>query len=85
MTQNDGTIESGWIPNGPERECTDPERLTYSVGEVAQVLGISKETAWKRVWDHTIPSFHVGRRVLISRRAIARIVAGETAPAGGKG
>ena len=79
MTQNDGAIESGRLRSARGHDGAVPERLTYSVGEAAQVLGISVEATWKRVWDHTIPSFRVGRRVLISRRAIARIIDGETA------
>ena len=51
-----------------------PERLTYTVKEVAQALGISKEAVWDRVWDGTIPSVRVGRRVLVPRRALERFV-----------
>ena len=66
-------------------ETTHPERLTYSVKETAQVLGISKESAWARVWDRTSPSVRIGRRVLIPRRALEALLDGPTTPADAEG
>lgn len=66
-------------------ETTHPERLTYSVIEVALALGLSKESVWQRIWDGTIPHCRVGRRVLIPRRALEALVNGPAETAGGKG
>ena len=60
-------------------------KLTVSVSRAAELLGISVPHAWRMVWDGQIPSFRLGKRVLISRREIERLCDGETAPAGGKG
>ena len=50
------------------------KRETVSVPEAAEILGISTATAWKRVWDASIPSVRLGGRVLISRVALDRLL-----------
>ena len=59
--------------------------LTYSIPDAATALGISKEALWRRVWEGSIPSIRIGRRVVISRRTIALIVDGETPSIGREG
>jgi excisionase family DNA binding protein len=60
------------------------KKLTISVPEMAQLLGISRMTAYAAVRDGTIPSLRIGRRVLISRAALDRWLAetnrGEAVP-----
>jgi len=60
---------------------TPVEPLTYSIPEAATALGISKEALWRRVWEGSVPSIRLGRRVVISKRAVSRIIDGDTAPA----
>jgi excisionase family DNA binding protein len=38
-----------------------------TVDEAAVFLGVSRQTAWRRVWDGTLPSIRLGRRVLVPR------------------
>ena len=46
------------------------DRLTLTVEECAKVLGISRSLAFSAVHDGTIPSFRIGRRILIYRDSI---------------
>jgi excisionase family DNA binding protein len=44
------------------------EKLTYNVPEVAQLLGISKKSAYDYVRRGIIPSLRLGRRVVIPKK-----------------
>ena len=46
------------------------DRLTFTVTEVAELLGISRTTAYECVRRGEIPSLTLGRRVVISRVAL---------------
>jgi len=50
------------------------ERQTFTVDEVAKILGISRGTAFSRIHTGEIPSLRLGNRILISRRAIQRML-----------
>lgn len=50
------------------------ESLTLTVKEVAAVLNISRGLAYKAVRDGTIPTIRIGRRILVSRRALDRLL-----------
>jgi excisionase family DNA binding protein len=45
-----------------------PESLTYSVDEIAALLGIARGVAYEAVRDGSIPATRVGRRWLIPRK-----------------
>ena len=45
-------------------------RLTYTVPEVAELLGISRSTAYECVRRGEIPALTLGRRVLIAKATI---------------
>jgi excisionase family DNA binding protein len=47
-----------------------PVRLTYTVPEVAELLGISRSTAYECVRRGEIPALTLGRRVVIAKAAI---------------
>ena len=49
-------------------------RRTFTVREAAQVLGIGRDATYAAVQAGTIPSIRVGRRVVIPREAIGRIL-----------
>jgi excisionase family DNA binding protein len=53
-------------------------RLTYTVPEVAELLGISRSTAYECVRRGEIPSLTLGRRVVISRMAFEAFPATHT-------
>ena len=43
------------------------ERLTFTVDEVASLLGISRSGAYDSIARAEIPSLNIGRRVLVPR------------------
>ena len=51
-----------------------PARLTYSVPEAAEILGISKTTAYECVHRGEIPSLTFGRRIVITRRDLEDLI-----------
>jgi excisionase family DNA binding protein len=50
------------------------DKLTVTVSEAAQLLGVSRMTAYSAVREGTIPSLRIGRRVLVPRAALERLV-----------
>lgn len=52
----------------------DDSKLTLSVEEVATVLGISRGLAYEMVKTGKIPSVRFGKRVLIPRRALEKLL-----------
>jgi excisionase family DNA binding protein len=57
-------------------------KLTYSVAEAAQRLGLNRDTAYRAVHSGTIPSLRIGGRLLIPRAALDKMLerAGEPGP-----
>jgi excisionase family DNA binding protein len=51
------------------------ERLTVTVPEAAKLLGISRMSAYTAVREGVIPSLRIGRRILIPRLALERLLA----------
>jgi len=48
--------------------------LTMTVGEAATALGISRNLAYQAVRDGHIPVIRIGRRLLVPRRALERLL-----------
>jgi excisionase family DNA binding protein len=48
----------------------DPAKLTLSVPETANLLGISRAHAYELVARHELPAIRLGRRLLVPRHAI---------------
>jgi len=57
------------------------EKMTLSVEETAKVLGISRKACYQAIWRGEIPSFKIGRRVLVRKRELMRIIEGESGDA----
>lgn len=55
-------------------------KLTYSVPEAAEVLGISSSKMYELARSASFPSFTVGKRILISREGLERWVATQGMP-----
>lgn len=53
----------------------------YTANEILRLLGgkISRPTLYRALREGTIPSLRLGRRVLIPRAALERLLAGEPA------
>ena len=53
------------------------ERLTYTVDEAAQLLGISRNSAYEAVRRGEIPIIRVGRRLLVPRSRLETLLDGQ--------
>ena len=63
----------------PETHRLDPRpdrdpRLTMSVEEAGQLLGISRGLAYELVSRGDIPSIRLGRRIVVPRRALNQLL-----------
>lgn len=58
------------------------EKQTLTVPETARVLGIGRNSAYEAVRTGEIPSLKIGRRVLVPRLAVERLLAGSAIPHG---
>ena len=60
-------------------------RLTYTVPEVAELLGISRSSAYECVRRGEIPALTLGRRVVIAKTAIDALLGTATSDPGQPG
>ena len=59
-----------------------PERRTFTVQEAAHVLGIGRTSAYDAVRRGDIPVIRVGRRLLVPRAALEKLLLQGTVPDG---
>jgi len=52
------------------------QRLTLSVNEVAHLLGLSRGATYEAVRTGQIPSIRIGRRIIIPRIALTKLLEG---------
>jgi excisionase family DNA binding protein len=52
-------------------------RQTYTVHEVAKVLGIGRTCAYEGVRTGAIPSIKIGGRIVIPREVVRKMLSGE--------
>jgi excisionase family DNA binding protein len=50
------------------------DRLTYTVPEAGRLLGISRGAAYAAAADKTLPTIRIGRRLLVPRAALERLL-----------
>ena len=53
----------------------EEERLTLTVEEAAKLLGIGRQLAYERVKTGEIPVIKIGRRLLVPRSALEKLLA----------
>jgi excisionase family DNA binding protein len=56
-----------------------PDKPVLNVEEVAQILGLGRASAYRAVQLGQIPSFRVGRRLLVPRSALLALLRGSFA------
>ena len=54
------------------------DKLTLTVTECARLLGISRGSAYEGIRRGEIPSVRLGRRLLVPRAALERMLEGQT-------
>ena len=52
----------------------EAERLTLTIDEAAKVLGIGRQLAYDRAKTGEIPVIRIGRRLLVPRRALEKLL-----------
>ena len=62
-------------PSINSQPAVQTEKLTLSVEEAAKVLGISRPPAYEAVRTGKIPSFRFGKRYVIPRAALTKLLA----------
>lgn len=55
------------------------ERQTYKVGEAGRMLGIGRNQAYEAVKAGQIPSIKIGKRRLVLKAALDRLLRGDEA------
>ncbi len=53
-----------------------PPRATYSIKDVMALFGLSRSAVYLALKTGEIPSFRIGKRVLIPKEAIDKMLAG---------
>ncbi len=66
-----GPTEPGVVPL-----ARDSSRVTLTVEEAAALLGISRTLAYELIARGDVPCLRLGRRIVISRRVLERMVDG---------
>ncbi len=56
---------------------TADDRLTFTVPQVARLLGIGRGLAYELVRQGKLPALRFGRRLLIPRVALMRLLSGD--------
>jgi excisionase family DNA binding protein len=69
----DEVSASAIAPEHP-RTLRDDGRLTWTVTEAAQLLGISRATAYEAAHRGELPVRVIGRRMLVPRAALLRLL-----------
>ena len=69
------SIQEATVEQRAERRA-EGTRLTVTVPEAAGLLGVGVSSAWDAVWSGQIRSFRIGRRVLVPRAEIDRLLGG---------
>lgn len=52
----------------------EPEPMTWSVGQAAHALGISRALAYELVRRGELPTLRFGKRIVIPRKALAELI-----------
>lgn len=50
------------------------EKLTYTVEEVAKLLGLSRSSMYQAIRNNSVPSLRIGGRILISKIELEKLL-----------
>ena len=59
-------------------------RATYTIEEAAELLGIGRSSAYRAARDGQIPAIRLGRRLLVPKVALERLLNGMSANQAGQ-
>jgi excisionase family DNA binding protein len=60
-------------------EETNKTRLTVTVEEAAELLGLGRNAAYEGVRRGQIPAIKIGKRILVPRAQLERLLSGQAA------
>lgn len=69
-----GVLPNGWMPI----DWSKPERATVSLATAAKVLGVRPVVISRMAREGTLPTISVGRRKVVSRLVLERILTSGT-------
>ncbi len=58
------------LDNSTSQQSSPGTKMTLSVREAAELIGISKPKMYELIHSNEIPSIHVGKKIMISRKAL---------------
>lgn len=58
-------------------EANMEKRQTYTVDEASELLGIARNAAYAAVRSGQIPSIRIGKRIVVPKAALDRMLSGE--------
>jgi excisionase family DNA binding protein len=58
-------------------QASDDDRLAYDIRDVARRLGLGKSAAYTAAARGQIPTIKIGRKLLVSKAALDRLLRGE--------
>jgi excisionase family DNA binding protein len=64
-----------------EANSNEPKRRTHSIEEAAEILGISRTSAYQAAKTGTLPTIRIGGRILVPTGALERLLAADWAAA----
>lgn len=59
-----------------EMSSIGPRRATVSVEQAGEILGISRSSAFQAVTNGELPVIRIGRRLLVPRSALEKLLGG---------
>jgi excisionase family DNA binding protein len=64
-------------PDAPRRtDKAESQKRTFKVEDAAEILGISRGAAYARANDGSIPTIRMGKRLLVPKAALEKLLAG---------
>ena len=64
------------MPRNPSLSAPMPDRITYSIDEVATALGVSRLAVTQRIASGQLQARKMGSRVLIEAKSVRKFLAG---------
>ena len=58
------------LDNSTSQQPKPSTKMTLSVNEAAELIGISRPKVYDLLRDGTLPSIHVGKKIVIPRQAV---------------
>ena len=62
--------EPEYLDNSTSQQSSPGTKMTLSVREAAELIGISKPKMYEFIHSNEIPSIHVGKKIVIARQAL---------------